>query len=181
MNAAHAALLAEFGLLPQPGRRPRLRGGKARHTAAPQTRRRRAVFRRPWDRKARNGKGGWRDFIRAASGRSGVYIIKPDGEDPYVGSSDGGRLYRTMLRHLQEWGRDKDFWKGYNRAGEKPGLTWDRRKVKVAVILCPADEAHALEAEWMRRFARVQNEAAPPGHAEEVPATVAEPTDEVPF
>jgi hypothetical protein len=143
-------------------------GGKLRR--APSSR---LAFAAPWDPEARNGRGGWREFIRATKGRSGAYVIRPDRGDPYVGSSAAGRLYRTLIRHFEEWGRDKEFWaKTHNRAEEAPGETFDRNHAQVAVVLCAPSAARALEAELMRRLRakdEIRNQQAPQGHADEVP------------
>lgn len=124
-------------------------------------------YTRPWDPDARGGRGGWKRFIRATMGKSGAYVIKHAGGS-YVGSSNSGRLYRTMIRHLEEWNRKKDFWAGaMNRTHGAPGETFDRDHVEVAVIVCPASRALALEADLMRRLRGVTNVQSPPG--EEVP------------
>jgi len=151
-------------------RKPRAPAGKRRHSPVE-----RLHFAKPWDPEARGGRGGWKPFIRATMGKSGAYAIRHSG-GTYVGSSNAGRLYRTMVRHLEEWGRDKDFWaEAENRTHGAPGETFDREAVEVAVIRCPADQAHALEAELIQRLRSATNEQSPPGEP------VAKLTDEVPF
>jgi len=149
-----------------PRKRKPAPGGKRRHSPVE-----RLNFAKPWSPEAREGRGGWKPFIRATMGKSGVYVIKHSG-GAYVGSSATGRLYRTMIRHLEEWNRDKDFWVTENRTHGAPGETFDREKVEVAVLVCPATQAHALEADLARRMRSATNVQAPPGQA---------PLDVVPF
>ena len=125
-------------------------GGKLRH--APNTRLHDAA---PWDATANAGRGGWQPFIRATQGRSGAYVIRPlNGDEPYIGSSNAGRLYRTMIRHFQEWDRRHGYDRHhpYNRSEEAPGVTFDRERVEVAVVLCAPADARALEADIMRHL-----------------------------
>jgi hypothetical protein len=153
-----------------PRKRKPAPGGKRRHSPVE-----RLNFAKPWSPEARDGRGGWKPFIRATMGKSGVYAIKHSG-GTYVGSSDSGRLYRTMIRHLEEWTRKKDFWaKQYDNEHGGPGETFDRKRVTVAVIVCPAKQAVALEAELQRRMHSVSNEQSPPGEK------VDKFSDKVPF
>ncbi len=73
---------------------------------------------------------------------SGVYVIR-DGsshEVLYVGESHGATLYGTLTRHFQTWSRSSRSARSLpyskpERAGSDhdPGLTYDRRKVEVAL------------------------------------------------
>lgn len=134
-------------------------------TGAAQPRR----WRAPWDENARGGRGGWRPWVQALRGRSGAYAIRraSDGEVLYVGSAATGRLYRTLIRHFEAWGRDKSFWRDAYDGEDGPGWTAARNRVEVAVRVCPPRDARALEAEMMRRLKPEVNEMSPAG--EEVP------------
>jgi len=92
------------------------------------------------------------EWVRALKDKSGVYVIREDGETVYVGSSNG-RLYDTLTRHFQVWRRYKGFWRGQYGEGHDPGLTYPRDRVDVAVRLTkPSD---ALDEE-MRLIARLK-------------------------
>ena len=156
MNLEAQIRSALAGLRAERFRPPRL-GGKRRHSPVERLR-----FAKPWDPKARGGRGGWKPFIRATMGKSGAYAIRHS-DGTYVGSSNAGRLYRTLVRHLEGWDRKKDFWETENRTHGKPGETFNRNYVEIAVIVCPADQAVALEAELQRRMRSVSNEQSPPG------------------
>ncbi|MCU0694616.1 MAG: hypothetical protein MUF54_24820 [Polyangiaceae bacterium] len=139
----------------------RVAGGKARHVADV-----RLSYAAPWDAKARAGRGGWRPFVRRTMGRSGAYVIRmaKSGAVLYVGLSDSGRLYRTMVRHFEEWSRDKDFWaQSHNRSHGAPGETFDRTVVEVAVRLCAPSAARAAEADLIRKLKPRYNEMTPEG------------------
>jgi len=40
-------------------------------------------------------------WVRRLKGKSGVYVIRRDGEPLYVGESHSNRLYETLTRHFQ--------------------------------------------------------------------------------
>lgn len=90
-------------------------------------------------------------WVRDLKGKSGVYVIREDGETVYVGSSVG-RLYDTLTRHLQTWRRWKGFWKGQYGEGHDPGLTYARDRVEVAMRLTSPDDALDEEARLIRRL-----------------------------
>jgi len=98
------------------------------------------------------------DWIRALDGKSGVYVIKELQRDGsarivYVGESHRDRLYSTLTRHLQAWGRQKKFWRDqYGGQGHDPGLTYRRDRVLVAArVLSPA-RAIAEETRLIQRL-----------------------------
>lgn len=90
-------------------------------------------------------------WVRNLKGKSGVYVIREDGETVYVGSSVG-RLYDTLTRHFQRWRRWKGFWKGQYGEGHDPGLTYPRERVEVGVRLTKPDDALDEEARLIRRM-----------------------------
>ena len=97
------------------------------------------------------------DWVRELDGKSGVYVIRErqtDGtsEIVYVGESHTDRLYDTLTRHLQKWRRWKGFWKGQYGEGHDPGLTYDRRRVEIAVRTTAPAEAIDEEARLIRRL-----------------------------
>lgn len=77
----------------------------------------------------------WARPIRAMQKRSGVYVIRSTATDEilYVGESHTGNLYRTIVRHFEEWD------------GPTAGTTYDRNRVDVAIVLCPPGEARELQ------------------------------------
>jgi hypothetical protein len=111
-------------------------------------------------------------LVRDLKGKSGVYVIREveangSPEVVYVGSSSA-RLYDTLTRHFQAWRRYKGFWKGQYAEGHDPGLTYDRRRVDVAVRLTSADEALDEEARLIARLRPRDNVLMQP-EAEAVP------------
>ena len=90
-------------------------------------------------------------WVRDLKDKSGVYVIREDGETVYVGSSVG-RLYDTLTRHFQTWRRWKGFWKGQYGEGHDPGLTYARDAVEVAVRVTKPDQALDEEARLIRRL-----------------------------
>lgn len=90
-------------------------------------------------------------WVRDLKGKSGVYVIREDGETVYVGSSVG-RLYDTLTRHFQTWRRWKGFWKGQYGEGHDPGLTYPRDRVEVAVRVTSPNDALDEEARLIRRL-----------------------------
>lgn len=112
------------------------------------------------------------NWVRALDGKSGVYVIREhrsngDPEVVYVGSSRG-RLYDTLTRHFQSWRRYKGFWRGQYAEGHDPGLTYDRRRVDVAVRLTSPGDALDEEARLIERLRPRDN-------------VLMQPTDDVPF
>jgi hypothetical protein len=109
------------------------------------------------------------DWVRALSGKSGVYIIREIGGDVvYVGSSSAGRLYETLTRHLQAWRRWKGFWAGQYAEGADPGQTYERDSVEVAVRVTAPSEALDEESRLIRRLRPRDNQLGQP-ELEEVP------------
>jgi hypothetical protein len=92
------------------------------------------------------------DWLRAIKGKSGVYIIRLDGEVVYVGQSSARRLYETLTRHFQSWRRWKGFWKDQFSEGHDPGLTYPRDRVEVAVRVMSPDAALDEEARLIQRL-----------------------------
>ncbi len=90
-------------------------------------------------------------WVRDLKDKSGVYVIREDGETVYVGSSVG-RLYDTLTRHFQTWRRWKGFWKGQYAEGHDPGLTYPRDRVEVAVRLTKPSDALDEEARLIHRL-----------------------------
>jgi hypothetical protein len=69
------------------------------------------------------------EWVRALTGKSGVYLIRERGELVFIGSSDR-RLYDTMTRHFHSWRRIKE-----------PRWTYDRASCDVAVRVMSPSEA----------------------------------------
>jgi alkanesulfonate monooxygenase SsuD/methylene tetrahydromethanopterin reductase-like flavin-dependent oxidoreductase (luciferase family) len=94
--------------------------------------------------------GAYPDWVRALRGRSGAYVIaerQRSGEAliVYVGESHAGRLYETLTRHFQQWKRTKKWWLGKYGRLDSPGVTYQRGRCVVAVVLTPADVAAELQ------------------------------------
>jgi hypothetical protein len=99
------------------------------------------------------------DWVRMLDGKSGVYIFRETQNDGttevvYVGQSSTGRLYQTLTRHFQTWRRAKKFWTGQYTGSQShdPGLTYDRKRITVAVRVLPATRALAEEARLIARL-----------------------------
>jgi len=99
------------------------------------------------------------DWLRKLAGKSGVYIFREAQDDGtteivYVGQSSTGRLYQTLTRHFQTWRRAKKFWTGQYTGSQShdPGLTYDRKRITVAVRVLPAARALAEEARLIARL-----------------------------
>lgn len=107
------------------------------------------------------------DWLRAIKGESGVYVIRDraTGETLYVGESHTGRLYETLTRHVQEWRRWKNWWKGQYGEGHDPGLTYERDRVDVAVRVTRADDAIDEELRLIRRLKPRDNLVGQPDEA----------------
>jgi hypothetical protein len=88
--------------------------------------------------------GAYPPWVRGLVGYSGCYVIAEDqpGEKyapvVYVGESHTDRVYATLTRHFQTWHRFKS--QAYYRGGGGywPGLTYDRARCQVAVVLTPS-------------------------------------------
>jgi len=98
------------------------------------------------------------DWVRALDGKSGVYVIKEVQRDGtaavvYVGESHTARLYDTLTRHLQNWQRQKKFWRDqFGGQGHDPGLTYPRHRVLVAARVLPPERAMAEETRLIRKL-----------------------------
>lgn len=86
------------------------------------------------------------EWLRDLDTASGAYAIrdKTSHKVLYVGSS-ASKLYGTITRHFQQWGRKKQFWRGMRGAGHDPGLTYQRGRCEVSV--CHTRRGDHLEAE----------------------------------
>lgn len=97
------------------------------------------------------------DWVRALSGKSGVYVIREVASDGskqivYVGESHTDRLYNTLTRHFQTWRRWKGYWRGQYAEGHDPGLTYERNRVEVATRITSRNEALDEEARLINRL-----------------------------
>ncbi|MCA9675621.1 MAG: hypothetical protein KC464_11340, partial [Myxococcales bacterium] len=107
-------------------------------------------------------------WVRALKGKSGVYVIREDGEVVYVGQSSAGKLYETLTRHFQTWRRWKGYWRGHYGEGHDPGLTYPRASVSVAARVVSDDDALDEEARLIRRLKPRDNVLGQP-EVEDVP------------
>lgn len=119
--------------------------------------------------------GAYPAWLRALRDKHGVYAIRKRGWfSPtvlYVGESHTGRLYKTVTRHFQRWGRGKSFWRGaFQPAQTDPGHTYNRRdELEVAVVVARTPEAALrLQAKWIARLKPRDNRAGVP-ELEETP------------
>jgi hypothetical protein len=100
--------------------------------------------------------------LRELDGRSGCYLIRPNGgRVAYVGESHTGRLRKTLTRHFQDWkrggGKKADFWREHYGQQHDPGTTYDRGRCEVAVFLTSPANAKDLEIELIRRYRPTDN------------------------
>lgn len=122
------------------------------------------------------GKDGerWPAWLHAFEHACGVYSIrdKASGSVLYVGSSKN-RLYDTITRHFQQWGRKKKFWKGYKSgrgAGHDPGMTYSRSRCEVAVRVVSCGEQLDEEGRTIQRLKPRDNLVMDPsGELEDAP------------
>ncbi|MCC7108002.1 MAG: hypothetical protein IT382_01830 [Deltaproteobacteria bacterium] len=92
-------------------------------------------------------------WLTDLAGASGCYVIrdKATGRALYVGESHTGRLYQTISRHLQAWGRLKAHWVGLLGAqAHDPGTTYDRSTVTVGVVITSPAAAMPLQRRLIR-------------------------------
>jgi excinuclease UvrABC nuclease subunit len=84
----------------------------------------------------------WAQPIRAMKGRSGVYAIRSrsSGEVLYVGESHSGSLYRTVVRHFEQWD------------GPTAGATYSRDHVELALLITPAGEAREIQYQFIEQL-----------------------------
>lgn len=93
-------------------------------------------FLQPYDD---NGKTTFRN----ANKKSGVYLIKENGEIVYVGYS-GSNLYRTLYRHFQAWNHS------YQKVITYKGNNLNRYTVRV--ILTTPQQADRLETYLIKKY-----------------------------
>jgi hypothetical protein len=98
-----------------------------------------------------DGSAYYHDRLAALRGFrvSGVYAFFERGACVYVGESHTGRLYDTITRHFRAWRVDPRTDATGRRMG---GTTYDRTRVRVAFIECPAAEAIDLQWEQIQRL-----------------------------
>jgi excinuclease UvrABC nuclease subunit len=99
----------------------------------------------------------WPEWVQAAAGKSGVYIIRArdGGRILYVGESHTGRLKKTLLRHFQAW------------SGKTAGKTYGRNAVEIALEITPADRAVARQNKLIADLDPRDNEIDPAGDKSE--------------
>jgi excinuclease UvrABC nuclease subunit len=86
------------------------------------------------------------EWIAAVDGKSGIYVIKSKrGIVLYVGESHTGRLKATLVRHFQQWKRDKLNLYSKTDWSRTTGKTYDRSDVLVWVHPCRKDQAQKLQ------------------------------------
>lgn len=114
----------------------------------------------------------WPGWLHAFKTACGVYSIrdKASGSVLYVGSS-ANRLYDTITRHFQTWGRKKGFWKGYKAgADHDPGMTYRRSRCEVAVRVVACGDHLDEEARTIQRLKPRDNLVMDPsGELEDAP------------
>lgn len=108
------------------------------------------------------GKSGdpWPAWLVALQGRSGVYAVREGRRVVYVGESHSGRLYGTLTRHFQAWGRNKprSIWQALFGSGTDPGRTYDRDQCQVRVLPCRKSVAVEKQWQWIDRLNPRDNE-----------------------
>lgn len=104
-------------------------------------------------------------FVTATRNTSGVYVIRDRAshEVLYIGESHTGRLYGTLTRHFQQWGRVKGFWAAMYNANDShdPGITYERSAVEVAIVVVGASRAMELEARMIAKLSPRDNALEP--------------------
>lgn len=96
--------------------------------------------------------GVWPAWMHGFKKSCGVYAIRDKSSKKvlYVGSSKS-RLYDTITRHFQSWRRSKRFWKDYTGPHD-PGMTYDRSRCEVAVIVTDCGDHLDEEARQIQRL-----------------------------
>ncbi len=111
----------------------------------------------------------WPEWLRAYKEECGVYAIKENGKVVYAGSSKK-RLYDTVTRHFQTWGRQKKFWRGlHGGAGHDPGMVYKRAKCQIAVYTVACGGELEEEARLIAKYEPRDNIVANPDGEEPVP------------
>jgi hypothetical protein len=108
-------------------------------------------------------------WLRDLKGKSGVYVIRKeggfgDGEILYIGESHTDRLYKTITRHFQSWGRTVNL---YHPWGRFKGHEYDRGSVSVAVVPTSKRRAVELQYELIRKHNPRDNDVDGDGIAED--------------
>jgi hypothetical protein len=93
-------------------------------------------------------------WVHDLDGESGVYVLRDrrTHEVLYVGESHTGRVRQTLVRHLQRWSRDKDFWRGAGFSRHDPGTTYAREGVEAAVRIVPRGDAVDVQNALIRQL-----------------------------
>ena len=107
-----------------------------------------SAWREPWD----GPLGEWAEWVRELVEASGVYEIRERGRSAvvYVGESHTGKLYGTLTRHFQWW------------RGPTAGASYNRRAVKIRVMLTSPSLAKAKQDARIARLRPRDNVAANP-------------------
>lgn len=121
----------------------------------------------------RSFRGHYNKELRAAAdGESGAYAFRERGADRhrdrvlYVGESHTGRLWKTMLRHMQPGTRATCRKRNTKRKGgcmlfadvREWTYAGNSKDIEVAIWICAADEALDLEGELIERLEPEHNE-----------------------
>jgi hypothetical protein len=106
----------------------------------------------------------WPAWLRAYERACGAYVIRDKSSKSvlYVGSSTS-RLYDTISRHFQQWGRQKRFWKEMRGAHHDPGMTYARGRCEVAVRLVACGKERDEEASLIAKLSPRDNLTENPG------------------
>ena len=113
----------------------------------------------------------WPAWLRGYAKACGAYVIRDKSSKSvlYVGSSTA-RLYDTISRHFQTWGRQKRFWKEMRGKHHDPGMTYARGRCEVAVKLVSCGGERAEEARLIARLKPRDNLTEhPDGELEDAP------------
>jgi hypothetical protein len=141
--------------------------GVGRSSGAPRTRSTRAIRVVGRTRESIRGAGvAWRSvggegdpwpaWLRQTRTACGVYAIRDRTSKRvlYVGSSQR-KLYDTITRHMQKWGRSKTFFRGqYGRSSTShdPGMTYERGRCEVMIKLVPCERRLDEETKAISRL-----------------------------
>lgn len=99
-------------------------------------------------------------WIQALDGKSGVYVIKRkrDGKILYVGESHSHALKKTLIRHFQQWRRDKQNRHAVHDWHRHTGRTYDRDEVLVFALVTRKDQAQKIQYRLIQRLAPLHND-----------------------
>ncbi len=152
-------------LLYPSGRRVALYAGTGRAQNPPGRERHTRMGKPQWFPLVMGRKGqrrGYHPALRKTMGRSGVYMLRDraTGAYVYVGSSDAGRLYGTILHHFQDpSGKFERLGNWVSKAPER---------LEVAVFMMSPRKARKLEAEAIHHYRPLGNKE-PAQLAKDVP------------